>query len=42
MYSVYSTSERGNAGRAEIAGIVVTDLEGLWTFIPEKNDFCFT
>ena len=29
IYSVYSTSESG------IAGIVVIDLDGLWTFIPE-------
>ena len=32
IYSVYSTSE---SGRAEIAGIVVIDSDGLWTFIPE-------
>ena len=39
IYSVYSTSENGIAGRAGIAGIVLIDL-GLWTFIPEQNDFC--
>ena len=29
IYSVYSTSESGIAGR------VVMDLDGLWTFIPK-------
>ena len=33
--SVYSTSERGIAESVGIAGIVVIDLDGLWTFIPE-------
>ena len=33
--SVCSTSESGIAGRAGIAGLVVIELEGLWTFIPE-------
>ena len=32
-HSIYSTSESGIAGRAGIAGIVVIDLDGLWTFI---------
>ena len=34
IHSVYSTSESGIAGRAE-AGIVVRDLDELWTFISE-------
>ena len=32
-YSIYSTSESGIAERRGIAGIVVTDLDKLWTFI---------
>ena len=32
IYSLYSTSKSGRAG---IAGIVVIDLDGLRTFIPE-------
>ena len=40
IYSVYSTLESGIARRAGIAGIVVIDLDGLWTFIPAWNDFC--
>ena len=32
--SVYSTSESEIAGRAGIAGIVVIELDGLWTCIP--------
>ena len=28
------------AGRAGIAGIIVIDSDGLWTFIQEWNDFC--
>ena len=38
--SVYSTSESEIAGRAGIAGIMVIELDGLWTFIPVQNDFC--
>ena len=38
-HSIYSTPESGIAGREGIAGIVVTDLDELWTFI--LNDFCF-
>ena len=34
-YSVYSTSESGIAGRVGIAGIVVIDSDGLWTFTPK-------
>ena len=34
-YSIYSTPESGIAGRAGIAGIVMTDLDELWNFIPE-------
>ena len=34
-YSIYSTPESGIAGREEIAGIVVIDLDEPWTFIPE-------
>ena len=34
-YFIYSTSESGIAGRAGIAGIVVINLDGLCTFIPE-------
>ena len=34
-YSVYSTSESGIAARAGIAGTVVIDADGLWTFIPK-------
>ena len=34
-YSINSTPESGIAGRAGIAGIVVIDLDELWTFIPE-------
>ena len=34
-YSIYSTLESGLAGREGIAGIVVIDLDELWTFIPE-------
>ena len=34
IYSVHSTSESEIAGRAGIEGIVVIDLDGLWTFIP--------
>ena len=34
-YSIYSIQESGMAGRAGIAGIVVTDSDGLWTFILE-------
>ena len=37
--SISPTSESGIAERARIAGIVVIDLDGLWTFIPEWNDF---
>ena len=40
VYSICSTSKSGIAGRAGIAGIVVIDPDGLWTFIPESNDFC--
>ena len=36
IHFVHSTSESGIAGRAEIAGIVVIDLEGLWTYIPNR------
>ena len=36
LLSVCSTSESG----AGIAGTVVVDLDGLWTFIPKQNDFC--
>ena len=32
--------QSGIPGRAGIAGIVVIDLDGLWAFIPEYNDFC--
>ena len=37
IYSVCSTSGSGIAERAGIAGIVVIliDVDGLWTFIPE-------
>ena len=35
FYSIYSTPESGIAGREGIAGIVVTDLDELWTFILE-------
>ena len=38
--SIYSTTESGIAGRAGIAGTVVTDLDDLWTIIPEQNDIC--
>ena len=40
IYFVYSASDSGKAGRTTITGIVVTDLDGLWTFIPEEGDFC--
>ena len=40
IYAVCSTLESGIAGRTGIAGIVVIDSDGLWTFIPEYNDFC--
>ena len=40
IYLVYSTSESGIAGRAEIAGIMSVDLDGLWTSIPEKEGLC--
>ena len=35
IFSVYSTSESGIAGRVGIDGMVVIDLDGLWTFIPK-------
>ena len=35
LQTMISTSE---SGIAEIAGILVIKLEGLWTFIPEYND----
>ena len=34
-YSIYSTPESGIAGRAGIAGIMVIDLDELWTSVPE-------
>ena len=35
IYSVYFTSETGIVVRAGTAETVVTDKEGLWTFIPK-------
>ena len=35
IYSIYFTPESGIAGRVGIAGIVVIDLNELWTFISE-------
>ena len=32
--------QSATARRARIARTVVIDLDRLWTFIPERNDFC--
>ena len=35
IHFICSTPESGIAGRAAIAGIVLIDLDELWTLIPE-------